>query len=96
MVGPLPGYKQKPAGESQQAFLLLGPVQRPEESQWVLSAGNNRDKAIKSLQHEQARFGPLPDYIKAGQVEKRGRVFFCKLAWGRTRSVKRCQDEVTK
>ena len=27
----LPGYKKKPAGESQQAFLFCGPVQRPEE-----------------------------------------------------------------
>lgn len=42
----LPGYKKKPAGESQQAFLFCGQVQRPEESRWGLSMCGKYDKAV--------------------------------------------------
>lgn len=60
----LPGYKKKPAGESQQAFLFLNtavPTTFQEERRWVLSGDINFDKPIKSHRHEQARFGPVAD-----------------------------------
>ena len=59
----LPGYKKKPAGESQQAFLFYVTRRSLQKKVgWVFSGDGNHDTSIQSRCYEQARFGSLLGY----------------------------------